>query len=67
MESKIIAYILFIVGGFFALLHEYYYRKSIKIDKSEKSIGRNMLSWAIYLYLIFTFYVIIKLFLLLLS
>ena len=62
MESKIVAYIIFIIGGFLGLLSEYYYRTSIKKDKNEESPGRNMLSWAIYLYLVYTVYVIFKLF-----
>jgi len=67
MDSKILGYIAFIIGSFFLLFREYYYRRSIKKDKYEESTGRNILSWATYLCLVYTVYVLIKLIIIVLN
>ena len=61
MDSKIVSFIVLIMGGFFGLLREYYYRISVKRDKHEESLGRNFVSWAIYFYLVCLVIVIVKL------
>jgi hypothetical protein len=62
MDSKIIAYIICILGGIIAAYFEYSYKKSVKKDKDEESVARNITSIGIYFFIILAIYAAIMLF-----